>query len=363
VLTTGGIRRLATGHEEILATAEIFDPVSGRMRLLQDDYGLPLTMHATSGRAFHTMTRLRDGKVLIAGGAAPLPGSDGALTALRSAELFDPETDSFITPMDMGDGRARHSATALAVGPVLLAGGVVYDGAGSIAHWLDSAVVYDANDQSWTPVSGAMAGGRAQHRAVMLDPATTQGKVLILGGRGRAGVSTSIDIYNPNGNQFYQGVDLHLARPGVDACAVRLPSGRVLVAGGSAVADDPATDPLEHEALDGLALYDPFGGAYGTLQESASAMSTARSQHTCTLLDDGWVLVAGGLDEDGLATAALDLISEDDWTLTVEQHPEPLASGRFGHTAVKLHSGRVLILGGLASTAPDGEVIGRTEMR
>jgi hypothetical protein len=345
VLTTGGIRRFAQGVEEILPTAEIFDPVTGEHRFVLDSNGQAARMHASSGRAFHTMTLLRSGEVLIAGGMGPI---EGVRKALASAEVFDPKTETFEKPMNMGSGRAHHAATTLATGMVLLTGGATYNNSGVIGVYLNSAVIYDPSSGSWTDVSNNMSSPRAFHQAIMLDPATTQGRVIVIGGENEGGASPTVDIFNPNGLQFYAGVDVVMARSRSRFCAVRLSSGRVMVAGGSTVRDDPGTPDLEYSPDNGVEIYDSGGGGdFGAFTADVLNLSVARMHHSCSLLEDGNVVIAGGLTGGGMATGLGELLRDAGNVYTVEQLPVQLNPPRFMHTAVTLRNAWVLLLGGL----------------
>jgi len=68
--------------------------------------------HARSG---HTATLLANGKVLVAGGYDT--------TALASAELYDPVRGTWAATGTMSHARAYHRATLLANGTVLVVGG------------------------------------------------------------------------------------------------------------------------------------------------------------------------------------------------------------------------------------------------
>ena len=77
-------------------------------------------LHMNAERAAHTVTRLPDGKVLIAGGFREEGTSE---IAIASAEIFDPGTNTFMSTSDMTAPRNGHTATLLPNGKVLLAGG------------------------------------------------------------------------------------------------------------------------------------------------------------------------------------------------------------------------------------------------
>ena len=66
---------VAGGNDPPTATAELYDPASGTWSQ---------TASLNTARDYHTATRLADGSVLVAGGFG------GGITVLASAELFRP---------------------------------------------------------------------------------------------------------------------------------------------------------------------------------------------------------------------------------------------------------------------------------
>ncbi len=76
---------------------------------------------------------------------------------------------------------------------------------------------------------------------------------------------------------------------------------------------------------------------------TTGSMSTARTAHTMTLLQNGQVLVAGGFDiyQDILASAELYNPATGRWTLT-----GGLNQARYDQTATLLQNGQVLVAGG-----------------
>lgn len=90
-------------------------------------------------RHWHTATLLRDGKVLVTGGAA------GDLY-WSSSEIFDPATGRWTTTGPMAARRAGHSASALPDGTVFVVGGLTrYNTA------VSSTEIYDATTGTWRP--------------------------------------------------------------------------------------------------------------------------------------------------------------------------------------------------------------------
>jgi uncharacterized protein YjdB len=81
---------------------------------------------------------------------------------------------------------------------------------------------------------------------------------------------------------------------------------------------------------------------------SAGAMSSGRNGHTATLLSSGKVLVTGGSSSSGtLATAEVYDLATNAWSPAGS-----MASARKGHTATLLPSGQVLVMGGSNGNGP-----------
>jgi hypothetical protein len=144
--------------------------------------GFSATGSMAVARGYDSATALADGRVLIAGGR-----NDSA--RLASAELYDPATGKFSPTGSMAHARDSHTATLLSDGRVLIVGGL---GAGTSLAFLASAEVYDPASDSFSP-AGTMAVGRAQHTATLL----ADGGVLIAGGVNDSGPFASADLWRP----------------------------------------------------------------------------------------------------------------------------------------------------------------------
>jgi len=77
---------------------------------------------------------------------------------------------------------------------------------------------------------------------------------------------------------------------------------------------------------------------------AAASMASARSGHTATLLPDGRVLIAGGMERNGVFYNTAELY--DPVTNVFKDLPAKMAERRVGHSATLLPNGKVLIAGG-----------------
>ena len=118
--------------------------------------------------------------------------------------------------------------------------------------------------------------------------------------------------------------------------ATLLPNGKVLIAGG--IDGSGYTNTAE--------LFDPASGTFTSL--SPNTMTSARDGHTATLLPNGKVLIAGGFDGSAYLNTA-ELFDPASGTFTLLSL---MSSARQGHTATLLGNGKVLIAGGNAITNP-----------
>jgi N-acetylneuraminic acid mutarotase len=87
-----------------------------------------------------------------------LGGTGNNNQVVSTAELFDPSTQSFVNlPSANVTPRARHSATLLSDGQVLIAGGV-----GTNGQTLQNAELWDATGSSSTNVPSGITARRNQ---------------------------------------------------------------------------------------------------------------------------------------------------------------------------------------------------------
>jgi hypothetical protein len=313
--------------------AALYDPVSGSLT----PTGVP-----TAPRIAFTATLLADGRVLFVGGSG-LAGSTGS-SVLASAELYDPGAGSFAPTGNLNEGRGMHSATLLLDGRVLVAGGGEISTSGDSPPPLVSAELYDATSGTFTP-TGPLQSARTLHTATLL----ADGRVLITGGSAAEVILGTAELYDPASGSFSTTGAPSTAR--ALQTATLLTDGHVLVVGGIATSIQVgAGSSSSGGPLATAELYDPASGTFAPTGELAAG----HAGHTATLLLDGRVLVAGGLDSTGTGTyvATAELYDPATGTFTPTG---AMTTARGLATASLLHDGRVLIAGGdvsLGSSQP-----------
>ncbi|MGD0091323.1 MAG: chitobiase/beta-hexosaminidase C-terminal domain-containing protein [Planctomycetota bacterium] len=264
VLVVGGKSETSDNNLGYTTSVELYDP---------DTNTWGLAGHLTHARAWHTATLLKNGKVLVVGGHNCGGEEDHGI--LASAELYDPETNTWNTAGHLETGRFDHTATLLENGKVLAVGGHRY------SHVLASVEVYDPVKNRWREVS-SLATARFHHTATLLP----SGNVLVAGGEnykhssGHVSSSdylSSAEVYDPGTNKWRAAGSLTMAR--FYHTATLLNSGNVLAVNpGGCIRYD-----------DGDELYDPGTNRWTT----TGRCHNSRGPHTATLLPSGKVLVAG----------------------------------------------------------------------
>src|ERR1700690_3300034 len=150
--------------------------------------------------------------------------------------------------------------------------------------------------------------------------------------------ASSAELYDPAPGTFSATGSMTVG--GLGQTATLLASGRILIAGGTTTTRI-STNSI-HPSMTGSAeLYDPASGTFSP----TGSMTIVQDGDTATLLADGRVLFAAGVDQSGAAAASAELYDP--------------ATGKFGGTgsmtsvvpvggaaAALLSDGRVLIVGG-----------------
>jgi hypothetical protein len=233
-------------------------------------------------RAAHTATLLANGKVLFAGGVSksfPFPSN-----RLASAELYDPSTGTFAATGDMATARGTHTATLLPNGKVLIAGGFVGPGDSITA----SAELYDPSTGSFTSAGAVVA---AQEQALHTATLLPNGKVLI------AGIGSKAQLYDPAAGTFSEAGPYADRGPWLADTATLLADGSVLITGCTTQCEAGFVQIYDSSTNSFSAIGGPKPGCEGYICWYADV-------NTATLLPDGKVLIAGNAGNDGFPADA-----------------------------------------------------------
>jgi hypothetical protein len=266
----------------------------------------------------HTATLLNDGRVLVAGGGGP--GTKGCTT---SADLYDPAANTWSATGAMNVNRQNHGAIKLTDGRVLVFGG--YDCTIGGDKYLKSAETYDSTSGKWTSLPDAPDEMPPRPRATLFP----DGRVVITG-------SSTLMIFDPKTNTIVHGYDggkLRYAGSNV----THLDGARVLVTGGGA-----AVEPIAEAFI--WNVDDPASGVGGI------GTSDRHAYHEAARLDDGRVMVVGGLNAAKTASQPFAEIFDpktNKWTT----HAESLEPHGDMMTLTRVSDGRLLLIGARNQTS------------
>jgi hypothetical protein len=365
VLITGGVAYERGYRGTVLASAEVYDPATGTFTV---------TGSMSTERRMHTATLLPNGRVLIAGGY-------GQTLQEGSAELYDPTTGRFSATGNLLNARGGHDAILLTNGTVLIVGG--FDGRYPL---VPNAEIYDPANGVFTavgpylghticdfcPPSVLLADGRVlfslQTPAQLYDPRTAtfsatgrtngaesaatllmNGRVLLSGGE-ELGRSRSAEIYDPLTGTFVFTGDMTQRR--VWHTLTLLPDGTVLTTGGET--DECTANSCSFAGSAASAeLYDPAKGAFA----ATGSMTASRETHTATLLNDGRVLIVGGVGYGGIGVFYGSASTAEIYTpATLIPPPQLLSTTEESKEGLVLHAGTGVLVSAARPAVP-GEIL------
>ena len=254
-------------------------------------------------REGHSLILLNNGQVLAV---------NGDTTGANSAELYDPASGTWsftATPLAF---HQSGSATLLANGEVLLAGGNDFT-----TPLVAAAELYNPSTRQWT-MTGSLPTARDFQATVLLP----NGQVLVAGGEDSTfSALADAELYNPATGTWQPTASMHQARYG--AVAGLLGDGTVLVAGGRDISND-----TNNTVLKSAEIYNPSTGNWTMIANMPTNGGPA-----VTLANGDVLVVRGAFYDPGTGT----------WTTTP---PIPSIIKLTGpSTATVLTNGEVLLTG------------------
>jgi hypothetical protein len=255
----------------------------------------------------------------------------------------------------MADSRAFHAVTRLSDGRYLVTGGVTFGGQSGSNYFtevLQSAEIYDPATDAFTTVA-PMNEYRAGHTATLLP----SGRVLVAGGtEGDANhrlfdvtdilgtAHANTEIYNPATNQWTYHTNLPEPKAGHSATVLQ--DGRILMAGG-----------ITHITILGIPIPDFSDNAAiyntGSASFTSVTMRVKRALFASTTLHDGRVLLAGGGGGDIFNIGPIAGVEIFDPASNSFTRTSDLPAGTVFAGAVTLPDGRAAIIGGATGTLAD----------
>ena len=279
---------LPTSSAELLLVTGGFDAAGSALGSSEVYFPLERAFAVTGSLLFprgaHTATNIAEdasGAVMVAGGAS-IKNPTTPEKVLKSVEFYEPVKGTFTSAGAMAAYRYDHTATLVAGGKILLAGGTITtDPLLPTPQAGRRAELFDPVAKTSEDLGDAMKSARTAAAALRLG----SGGVLFTGGFGTADFAVpSAEIFEPATKQFIGGLLMGAAR--ARHTMTLLPDGKVLVAGGINAVKSPA------KVWDTADLYTPGQG----FAPAVLKMAAARAGHTATRLTTGEVLLAGGFD-------------------------------------------------------------------
>ena len=267
-----------------------------------------------SARSMHTATLLPDGRLFVTGGWY-------YNTASKTAEIYNPVSNTWTAISNMNFGRYGHAAVHLPapMNKILVMGGY----GDSIAPLsLQSCELYDFVSNQWTSTT-SMLSKRVYFTATYL---LSMNVVVAIGDGFPDG---SAEIFNVSTLQWTRSLNT-MPDYRTSHTATLLPNGQILIAGGG-------------YSISATYLYNlttnSFTFAANTIQ--------ARIEPSAALLPSGLVLLSGGMMSDGSINRSTEVY---DYRLNTWRSVANMNTSRFRHKSILIDSSAssptVLVIGG-----------------
>jgi len=331
VLVIGGT---VAGGSTPVSTVELYDPATNTW-----------TTKASLGtaRGEHTATTFDTGKrVLVIGGYGT--------TNLSTAEIYDSTTDTWTTkalPATVPNGGSFPTAMRRSHTAILGKDGKVYVFAGKndSSFFYDSILAFTSGSDTFSVLTAKFDEPTKDVVPLLLS----DGKVLLTGGGsrdsgGKERMSRSVNVFDPAAGTMTRKSDMPVPRTnhGAVQLTAGVSSGKVLVFAGAI----PTPDESGLVPSQGGAIYDLSTDTWSP----APFLSTKRFVFQWAPLPSGRILAAGGASEFGSTTLTASSTAEVfDPVANAWLPAGTMSSSRGAGIAAALDDGSVLVAGGVKS--------------
>lgn len=354
--------KLQPGFNDFEITAYDIEQVSGnqvvqlahlRPQFTNDAPNLPAPWRLGG----HTATLLNNGDLLVAGGAAST-----SQAAFQAAFLLPLNGTAFSRlAEDMLTARIGHTASLLPDGRVLILGGSNSAALSNVSQLVTNAEVYDPSTQRFKPVTVKGAPLKRAYHVAFVSPGSTNPIIDIYGGRGPSANANSELLINRRDFRTFTLIGDTLQSLSLD--------GEIIQDIGPAfgVASAKITPPSPQEPGSYLITGTEFLESEQTSVNFTIDFASApiridllpphripRTFHTAVSLEEGLLIFSGGFQGTqgtALNSSEIYLASAERFLVIDDRVP---TRPQFLHTATKLPSERILMLGGFSRT---GEAI------
>jgi hypothetical protein len=350
VFVAGGYQ-LNGSRRTALSTAEIFYPSTGDFAQAAElAFVSPNQVSYATPRSFHTATLMdaKTGQVLVTGGETYT--DSGSPAPITFGLLYDPGFNDYGV-IRMKAERSRHQAVQDASGRVLLVGGV--DKAGAPHTTLESYQLGLAE----TAVAADATGALLSLKRVGHSAAAVQGGkyIAVAGGHDGATLQDGVRFLNFDGERFAfaeaQSPQLRDPRRAGVLAAFRNDEQLLLLGGYDSPSENAYTAVPTTELI-------KTGQAFQV--SDGPTLANARGSLCAAPLPDGRVLTVGGFVSDATGArsdSSAELISDKGDGTALVTALQPLEKGRHHVTCTALQDGSVLVLGGVQAVGSTQTVL------
>lgn len=309
---------------------------------------LPSAPALPTGRGGHTASTLANGSVVVAGGAptTDLPATDEILRYTPSTGVFLTAATRLATP------RVGHSASLLPDGRLLFAGGSSHASLTSVQTLVESAEIFNPATDVVVPLK--FRGNPIRRAFHSADVRVINGETILdlYGGRGditytpesRLGIRSDIRSFHLKGDS------LIALSPAIGGRLIGPAWGHTQTALNS-TASTPSRYLIVSAVFEpgfddeSVAIID-FGDPRGLVPRFVSLPAVGRSQHASVRLGQELVGISGGRTSEGALTHSIEIYSDRARRFFTVPVSNFQLVDRFAHSVSRIASDRVLVTGG-----------------